>query len=144
MFVVFVAVIEDVSCDGVSCHDGEQCALKNNGKQYQGGLSLESRVKFPYIHESRNFLEPLLVIINTSVYQSRLYFYLFSRFTLYIPVNSRTDMRNPFQPLFIGAFILFGIYARISTIFIEMVLSFHFFFTFIEKLAYAPELAVYC
>ena len=30
-----------------------------------GGLSLESQVKFPYIHESRNFLEPLLVTINT-------------------------------------------------------------------------------
>ena len=29
-----------------------------------GGLSLESRVKFPYIHESRNFLEPLLVTMN--------------------------------------------------------------------------------
>ena len=29
------------------------------------GLSLQSRVKFPYIHESLNFLEPLLVTVNT-------------------------------------------------------------------------------
>ena len=28
------------------------------------GLSLESRVKFPYIHESRNSLEQLLVTLN--------------------------------------------------------------------------------
>ena len=51
-------------------------------------LSLESRVKFPYIHESRNFLEPLLVAM---MYNSRIMGLcdLFSWFTLYIPVNSR-------------------------------------------------------
>ena len=30
----------------------------------RGDLSLESRVKFPYIHESRKFLEPSLVTVN--------------------------------------------------------------------------------
>ena len=30
----------------------------------RGHLSLESRVKFPYIHESRNYLQPLLVSMN--------------------------------------------------------------------------------
>ena len=29
-----------------------------------GGMSLESRIKFPYIHESHNFLKPLLVTMN--------------------------------------------------------------------------------
>ena len=29
-----------------------------------GGMSLESRIKFPYIPESRNFLKPLLVTMN--------------------------------------------------------------------------------
>ena len=29
-----------------------------------GDQSLESQVKFPYIHESRNFLETLLVTMN--------------------------------------------------------------------------------
>ena len=31
---------------------------------FKGGLSLEPRVIFPYIHESRNFLEQLLVTMN--------------------------------------------------------------------------------
>ena len=37
----------------------------SGGGEGCGGLSLESQVKFPYIYESHNFLEPLLVTVNT-------------------------------------------------------------------------------
>ena len=36
----------------------------SGGGNGTGGLSLESRVKFPYIHKLRNFLEQLLVTVN--------------------------------------------------------------------------------
>ena len=46
----------------VSTGSGRVCVCGGGGG---GEMSLEPRVKFPYINESRDFLEPLLVTMNT-------------------------------------------------------------------------------